>query len=102
MSLLLVVALGIPSLNTSPMATAQRLGNQRQIATGSEIRSTPNAPGSQLRDDGFGSCPAFTHFHALGANDSLLDGRCHADDDDRVVSDPASTMPADPSPALNR
>lgn len=43
------------------------------------------ASSPRLRDDGFGVCPAFTHYHAYDASNPLLDGKCHADGDDRPI-----------------
>ncbi len=45
------------------------------------------APSPRLRNDGFGVCPAFTHYHAHDARNPLLDGKCHADADDRPIPD---------------
>jgi hypothetical protein len=60
--------------------------------TGPEITSIP---GSALEDDAQGVCAPFSHFHAYDPSDSLLDGKCHSDDDDRVVG--ATTSVASPS-----
>jgi hypothetical protein len=56
---------------------------------------TANIPGSTLEDDAQGVCAAFSHFHAYDPSDPLLDGKCHTDDDDRVM-DPATSV-ASPS-----
>lgn len=66
-------------------------------------------PGSKqpLRDDGFGACPAFTHYHPTeweflsgeiyeGHDSQLvyLDGLCHRDDTD----EPVKELPKLPKP----
>lgn len=52
------------------------------------------SPPPQLRDDGFGVCRAFTHFHAYAAGDPVLDGKCHADTNDRPISEPQGEQKA--------
>lgn len=42
-----------------------------------------------LRDDGYGVCPAFTHYHARDAKEPELDGKCHADSDDHAIESTA-------------
>lgn len=51
------------------------------------------APMPALRDDGFGVCPAFTHYHAYQAGDAALDGRCHRDNDDRAIENIPAPKP---------
>lgn len=46
-----------------------------------------------LRDDGFGVCPAFTHYHAYQTGVSALDGRCHRDSDDRAIENIPAPKP---------
>ncbi len=52
------------------------------------------APSPQLRDDGFGVCRASTHYHAYDASNPALDGKCHADTDDRPISEPRDEQKA--------
>jgi hypothetical protein len=49
------------------------------------IFSTSVTAADDLRDDGFGACPAFQHYH----DD---DGKCHRDDNDAVVPDPPNPL----------
>ena len=81
------------------------------------------APKQALKDDGFGMCPAFSHYHARmtieqamsndidktiaglsqpdrdhwGDWEMQLDGRCHADADDSVVDLDRKKLPV-PAP----
>lgn len=78
--------------------------------------------GTPLQDDGFGVCPAFSHYHDPGAiyipidpraippggmpmplGSLVGDGKCHSDDDDSVVDAktgkklPKPQLPIDPA-----
>jgi hypothetical protein len=57
-------------------------------------------PSKPLKDDGFGVCPAFTHYHADWRTEDVtvvdpkdrardfiyLDGKCHRDDSDEPIN----------------
>jgi hypothetical protein len=58
-----------------------------------------SAPDNPLEDNAQGICAAFSHFHSYDPSDPSLDGECHADDDDRVVS--SSTSEVFRSPATH-
>ncbi|HEY4045554.1 MAG TPA: hypothetical protein VGM27_01705 [Acidobacteriaceae bacterium] len=89
MDVLLTMALSV-AISKLDNATDHRLERPQAKAM--------SAPDNPIEDDAAGVCAAFSHFHSYDPSDPLLDGRCHADDDDRVVS--SSSSEVFPSPAI--
>jgi hypothetical protein len=87
--ILLAIALALPPQDTPATTTARPEG----IVTADQAGQ--QHPSGHLQDDGYGKCPAFSHYHARDPKtDASLDGKCHRDSDDSVIDDaPRKELP---------